>query len=77
MQQREDGFHEWTALGERGCGPCDVTGECEIARRRLREALGYLSPGAVGVLRVERLDRDGPQPASPYGHVLVRVGGEG
>ncbi|MGN9843685.1 hypothetical protein ACTMTI_36725 [Nonomuraea sp. H19] len=68
-----DGFYEWTASDECGRGACGVTGEHERAVALLSQSLGSLAPGAMGVVRVVRLDRMARQPSYVYGPTVLRL----
>ncbi|SDM36877.1 hypothetical protein SAMN05421874_1628 [Nonomuraea maritima] len=73
MHSNSDIFYVWTATDQSGRGTCGVTGGSERASVLLREALGSLTPGAVGNVRVAYLDRHARRPSYVYVRTVLRL----
>lgn len=52
---------------------CGITAEPTRAAALLTTALGSLAPGAIGTVRLVRLDRHARQPSDIYGRTLPRL----
>ncbi|MFI9555813.1 hypothetical protein [Nonomuraea endophytica] len=73
MFSDSDGFYAWTASDESGRGACGITGEPGRAAALLSRTLGLLAPGAMGTVRLVRLDRLARHPTYIYGPTVLCV----
>ncbi|MGW0482639.1 hypothetical protein [Nonomuraea sp. NPDC003214] len=73
MFGNSDGFYAWTASDESGRGACGITGKPERAAALLSRTLGLLAPGAMGTVRLVRLDRLAQHPSYIYGPTVLRL----